>query len=356
MKNIILFAATTALALPAIASSASKSTVTVYGIADAGYVRISNVKGNSRQGIDSGWLQPSRFGLRGSEDLGSGLHAIFTLESGFNIDNGANTSSTAFFNRQAFVGLSSKNLGSLTLGRQYTLIFDNLVPISGSPAFGFSGGAVDGLALPGSSAGRFDNTLGGTRIDNSLKYTSANFSGLQFNAMKGFGEVAGSSSSKQLWAVGAKYKQGPFYAGLSYQIEKCPEQGGCPEFKDDKNLFALGGSYDFKFGKIAAIFTRENNAKNIKNTDGDTAQVIAQIPVGNWLLTSGYQVINDKSILNQDVKQYNFSVLNYLSKSTSIYGVFSSQKVSNGGKASMAMTNSDNHKQNVFAMGIRHTF
>lgn len=356
MKNIFVFAASAALALPVIASDASKSSVTIYGIADAGYVRLSNVNGSSRQGIDSGWLQPSRFGFRGSEDLGGGLRAIFTLESGFNIDTGANTSSTAFFNRQAFVGLSSNSLGTLTLGRQYTLIFDNLLPISGSPAFGFSGGAVDGLALPGSSAGRFDNTLGGTRIDNSVKYTSAVVSGIQFNAMTGFGEVAGSSSAKQLWAIGAKYKQGPVYAGLSYQIKKCSDQGGCAAAKEDDKLFAIGGSYDFGVAKLSAIFTRENNAKNVKNTDGDTAQFIVQVPVGVWLLGAGYQQLNDRSTLNQDVKQYNLSVLHYLSKRTTIYGAFSLQKVSNGGKASMAMTNSANDKQNVFALGVRHTF
>ncbi|MFG5776222.1 porin [Comamonas sp. J-3] len=356
MKNIFIFATMVTLALPVIASDASKTSVTLYGIADAGYVRVSNVKGDSRQGIDSGWLQPSRFGFRGSEDLGGGLRAIFTLESGVNIDTGANTSSTSFFNRQAFVGLTSNSLGTLTLGRQYTLIFDNLFQISGSPAFGFSGGAVDGLALPGSSAGRFDNTLGGTRIDNSIKYTSATASGIQLNAMTGFGEIAGSSSAKQLWAIGAKYKQGPVYAGLSYQIQKCAEQGGCTTAKDNDKLFAIGGGYDFGPAKLFAIFTRENNAKNIKNTDGDTAQVIVQIPVGNWLFGAGYQQLNDKTTLNQDVKQYNLSVLNYLSKRTTAYAALSLQNVSNGGKASMAMTNSDNNKQNAFALGVRHTF
>lgn len=356
MRNIFLFAAVAAFALPVMASDASKSSVTLYGIADAGYVRVSNVNGSSRQGIDSGWLQPSRLGFRGGEDLGGGLRAIFTLESGFNIDTGANTSSTTFFNRQAFVGLSSKSIGTLTLGRQYTLIFDNLLPVSGSPAFGFSGGALDGLALPGSSAGRFDNTLGGTRIDNSVKYTSAAFSGIQLNVMTGLGEVAASSSAKQLWAIGAKYRQGPVYAGLSYQIKKCPAQGGCTAVQDSDRIFAMGGSYDFGGAKVSAVFTRENNAKNVKNTNGDTAQLIVQVPVGKSILAAGYQQLNDRSILSQDVKQYNISALHYLGKRTTLYGAVSSQKAINGGKASMAMTSSSNGKQNALALGIRQTF
>ena len=103
--------------------------------------------------MDSGYLQSSRFGFRGSEDLGGGLRAIFTLESGYNIDNGAN-SSAIFFNRQSFVGLSSSNLGTLTLGRQYTPIYDNLILLSGAPAFGVSGGAVrrDRRPAPGLAA------------------------------------------------------------------------------------------------------------------------------------------------------------------------------------------------------------
>lgn len=64
VKNIFIFAATAAFTLPVIASGASKSSVTLYGIADAGFVRVSNVKGSTRQSIDSGYLQPSRFGLR----------------------------------------------------------------------------------------------------------------------------------------------------------------------------------------------------------------------------------------------------------------------------------------------------
>jgi len=111
-KHLIALAATAAVALPALAQSPSGSSVTLYGIADASLVRTNNVGGSGRTGLDSGYLQSSRFGFRGSEDLGGGLRAIFTLESGYNIDNGAN-SSAIFFNRQSFVGLSSSNLGTL---------------------------------------------------------------------------------------------------------------------------------------------------------------------------------------------------------------------------------------------------
>ena len=354
-KHLIALAATAAVALPALAQSPSGSSVTLYGIADASLVRTNNVGGSGRTGLDSGYLQSSRFGFRGSEDLGGGLRAIFTLESGYNIDNGAN-SSAIFFNRQSFVGLSSSNLGTLTLGRQYTPIYDHLILLSGAPAFGVSGGAVDGIPSAGSSASRFDNTLGGTRIDNSLKYTSATMSGFKVNAMVGLGEVAGSNSAGQYLSLGAGYNAGPISAGLGYQIRKCVAASGCTATQDDDKLFAIGGGYNFGPAKLAAVYTTEKNAKNVKGNDANVVHVMVQVPMGPWFLSAGYQQLNDKTLLNQDVKQYNLSALYSLSKRTTLYGAFSQQKVDNGGKAGMALTTSSNSKQSIYAAGIRHTF
>ncbi len=354
-KHLFALAATAAVALPALAQSPSASSVTLYGIADAGLVRTSNVGGGGRTGMDSGYLQSSRFGFRGSEDLGGGLRAIFTLESGYSIDTGAN-SSAIFFNRQSFMGLSSSKLGTLTLGRQYTPIYDNLILLSGAPAFGVSGGAVDGIPSAGSSASRFDNTLGGTRIDNSAKYTSPTLSGFKFNAMAGLGEVAGSASAGQLLSVGAGYNAGPISSGLGYQIRKCPSAGGCTVAQDDDKLIAIGAGYNFGPAKLAAIYTTEKNAKNVKGNDANVVHVMVQVPTGPWFLSAGYQQLNDKTRLNQDVKQYNLSALYSLSKRTTLYGAYSHQQVDNGGKAGMALTTSSNSKQSIYAVGIRHTF
>ena len=354
-KHLFALAATAALTLPAMAQSPSGSSVTLYGIADVSLVRTNNVNGGGRTAIDSGYLQSSRFGFRGSEDLGGGLRAIFTLESGYNIDTGAN-SSTVFFNRQSFMGLSSSSLGTLTLGRQYTPIYDHLILLSGAPAFGVSGGAVDGIPSAGSSASRFDNTLGGTRIDNSLKYTSPTLSGFKFNAMAGLGEVAGSNSAGQMLSVGAGYNQGPISSGLGYQVRKCAAASGCTATQNDDKLFAIGAGYNFGPAKLAAVYTSEKNAKNVKGNDANVAHVMVQVPMGPWFLSAGYQQLNDKTSLNQDVKQYNFSALYSLSKRTTVYGAFSQQKVDNGGKAGMALTTSSNSKQNIYAVGLRHTF
>ena len=84
-KHLFAVAAAAALAAPAMAQTSS---VTLYGIADAALVSTSNSAGSRRTAIDSGVLQSSRFGFRGTEDLGGGLSALFVLESGFNLDTG----------------------------------------------------------------------------------------------------------------------------------------------------------------------------------------------------------------------------------------------------------------------------
>lgn len=355
LSKLLAMAAAT-VALPALAQQApATSSLTLYGIADAGLVRNSNVSGNGRTAMSSGYLQSSRFGFRGTEDLGGGLRALFTLESGINLDTGANSSSIQF-NRQAFMGLSSSSLGTLTLGRQYTPIYDNLILLAGAPAFGVSGGAVDGIPSAGSSATRFDNTLGGTRIDSAMKYTSPTMAGFKINAMTNRGEGAGSTSAGRMVSIGAAYNRGPIQSGMGYQVRKCTAAAGCNPNQDDDKLFAIGGGYDFGPAKLAAIYTTEKNGRNVKGNDADVLHVMVQAPMGAWLLAAGYQQLNDKTSLNHDVQQFNLSAIFYLSKRTSLYGAFSRQKVDNGGRAGMALTTSSDSKQSVYAVGLRHTF
>lgn len=355
LSKLLAIAAAT-VALPALAQQApATSSVTLYGIADAGLFRISNVSGTGRTAMSSGYLQSSRFGFRGSEDLGGGLRALFTLESGINLDTGANSSAIQF-NRQAFMGLSSSALGTLTLGRQYTPIYDNLILQAGAPAFGVSGGAVDGIPSAGSSAARFDNTLGGTRIDSSMKYTSSTVGGLKINAMASLGTVGSTTTTGRTLSIGAAYNSGPLQSGLGYQVRKCAAATGCNSTLDDDQLFAIGGGYDFGPAKVSAIYTTEKNARNVKGNDADVLHVMVQVPMGAWLLAAGYQQLNDKTRLNHDVQQYNLSAIYYLSKRTSLYGAFSRQTVDNGGRAGMALTTSSNNKQSVYAVGLRHSF
>ncbi|WP_194722578.1 porin, partial [Noviherbaspirillum malthae] len=101
-------------------ASFAQTNVTVYGVADAGLARIDNGRVNTTA-LQSGQQSGSRIGFRGTEDLGGGLSAIFTLENGFNIDDGTLGQGGRLFGRQAFVGLQG-GFGAVKLGRQYNPI------------------------------------------------------------------------------------------------------------------------------------------------------------------------------------------------------------------------------------------
>ncbi|CAM4331723.1 Porin domain-containing protein [Comamonas aquatilis] len=357
MKNITISLASGAVVATAcMGASAQTSSVQIYGVADMGFAHISNKGGSSLNAVTSGRLQSSRIGFKGNEDLGGGLSAVFTLESGIEMDTGTSTSSTIFFNRQAWVGLKSTQLGTLTLGRQYSPIYDHLVLSSGAPTFGLVGGAVDGIAIPGSSVGRFDNTIGGSRTDNSIKYTSPNLGGFTATAMVGLGEVAGDNAAGRTLSAGVGYAQGPVNAAVTYLERECKTSGGCTGAEAKDKILAVVGGYNFGFMHLGAIYTQQRNAKNVKDVDGDVMSVRAVFPVNAWRLSAGYQVLNDKSARNQDVRQFNLGATYDLSKRSTLYAFYTNQKVSNGGIASMGLLNSSNSRQNQWSVGMRHTF
>src|ERR1700737_4890274 len=114
-KTLLALAVTT----PTAGAAHAQSSVTLYGLIDAGISWVSNSKGSKLFQESNNAMNSDRWGLRGAEDLGGGLKAIFVLENGFSINNGALGQGGLEFGRQAYVGLSSDQYGTVTLGRQY---------------------------------------------------------------------------------------------------------------------------------------------------------------------------------------------------------------------------------------------
>lgn len=110
----------------------AQSSVTLYGVVDDSLAYVNNQQGHSNVYMRDGNLYASKFGLRGDEDLGGGTHAIFDLQSGFNLNNGAQSAAGLIFNRQAFVGLRNDHYGTMTAGRQYTPYFLFVGPYASS--------------------------------------------------------------------------------------------------------------------------------------------------------------------------------------------------------------------------------
>ncbi|MFM0143776.1 porin [Paraburkholderia sp. RL18-085-BIA-A] len=210
MKRIS--AALAALAgLAAATAAQAQSSVTLYGLIDAGVMYTNNVKKGGSQGAlvqaTSGNINGSRFGLRGGEDLGGGLQAIFVLENGYNVQNGKLGQDNRVFGRQAFAGLSSKQFGTLTLGRQYDSLVDFVAPLSGTA--GTFGDA--GFAHPFDN----DNLNHSVRMSNAVKYTSANYAGLKFGGLYAFSNNTDFALNRA-YSVGVSYGNGPFKAAAGY--------------------------------------------------------------------------------------------------------------------------------------------
>jgi predicted porin len=209
-----------ALALTAfVAASAAhaQSSVTLYGTIDTSLTFVHNATSNGQNlwslgNTSGGDLSGSRWGLKGQEDLGGGLKAIFQLENGFNPTTGALGQGGREFGRQAFVGLASDQYGTFTLGRQYDPLVDLVQGITADNYFGSVFATV----------GDVDNYDNSSRTSNAIKYVSPVFSGLQVEGMYAFGGVAGSTGSGQTWSAAAAYNNGPFSVAAGYFVADNP--------------------------------------------------------------------------------------------------------------------------------------
>ncbi|MFC7518858.1 porin [Herbaspirillum sp. GCM10030257] len=200
--------------------SHAQTAVQVYGIVDAGVAHTTKqaapVAGAptataSRTGIDSGLLQASRFGVRGTEDVGGGLKAQFALEGGIAIDNGTSTQGGALFGRRSIVGLVGDGFGNLQIGRRKDFTDEVAEPYSSITPFG--------TFITRVHANNLDR-IGGNRANNMIYYSTPTFGGFRANISYGFGETAGSTSIGESLGFGANYGNGPFGIGFGYWQSK----------------------------------------------------------------------------------------------------------------------------------------
>jgi predicted porin len=194
-----------ALGIVAVSPARADSAVTLYGIIDTGLAYIHNSAGHSSQWkMSPSNLSGSEWGLKGTEDLGGGLSAIFQIENGFDSSNGTLASAGRLFNRQAFVGVASP-YGTLTLGRQYDPVTDTVQPLTADIFSGW-------FATPGD----VDNYDDSARFNNAVKWVSPSWSGVTAEAMYAFGGVAGSTGSGQTWSGAVSYQSGSLNVAGGY--------------------------------------------------------------------------------------------------------------------------------------------
>ncbi|CAN5510625.1 porin [soil metagenome] len=341
------FIALAVLAASGVASA--QSSVTLYGIAD---VWVGGIKtpvyaggnGLRQTMVGSGGVDESRFGLKGSEDLGGGLKANFVLEQGFSLDTGAagttssfftGTTSNASFSRQAYVGFSG-GFGEAKIGKIATAYDD----ISGAtrPAFN--------SALSPDSNVWLSHSLYEWNPSNTVYYVTPSMSGFSAAASYSFGEnKTTATDAGKVISANVTYTAGPVYAGLAYQVQESTHNDLAPKFT------RLNGSYDFGVVKLLAGYG------HIKNPTGVTGKVDeyeigADFPVSSALtLSGGYAHSKTSEIAGStDTKRdgYSLAATYSLSKRTFLYGGVQASKQKQNGVA--------DDKGDLYAVGIHHVF
>jgi predicted porin len=344
------------------AASAESTSVTVYGVVDAGVVAERGGSTGSVTKLSSGVASGSRLGFKGTEDLGGGLSASFVLENGFQADTGAlgqSATAATLFGRQAFVGLGSSNFGTVTLGRQYT---PHYLAVNFADPFGtgLAGDAVNILPNTGDAASRMNNTI---------KYATPNLSGFSGELAYGFGEVAGDSSAKRQIGASVGYTGGPLGVRLAYHNLNNATAANQPG-NNAKNTI-LAATYNFEVAKLHLAYgvdkgTGSSPYRNTTvnpygrimtpSTDSNDVLVGVSVPFGPHTLLASFIRKNDKTARNQDADQWAVGYRYALSKRTDLYTAYARIKNKNGASYTVGNAIEAGSGDKALNLGIRHTF
>ena len=349
------------IALAVIAASGAamaQSSVTLYGIVDLNLasekttvtpaVASTPATNGKRQAlVKSGNVNTSRWGLRGTEDLGGGLTANFKMEQGFDADTGAskavpgfadtNPDTPAAFARQAWVGLAG-GFGETRLGLT-TTPFDD---VSGA-----SNAVWDSSLSPMNSVFKTAGSGSYTsRPGNTIFYATPNFSGFTAAVSYSLGENKNATVGAGSVASGyVAYANGPVAAHLGYQTEKAI--GGLVA----KKFLRLGATYDLGVAKLLGTYGKAENMGNVNDADATDYQLGVDVPVGAALTLSGSyaQSKNNATAGSEKRKGWGLGAKYALSKRSTIYAGFEADNA----KTSAGVTTK---KHDIALVGINHKF
>lgn len=385
-----------ALAVLAASGAASaQSSVQLYGVADVwlGSAKTSNdvrVNGNGQKfsassserqtKLDSGGVSTSRWGLKGSEDLGAGLRANFQLEQGLALDTG---SAGDGFNRVATVGFSS-GLGAVTLGKQYT-VYDDIRGVAEN-TFDANISASKGVWTDYN-----DNTA------NTIKYVSPSFGGFSGGLSYAFGEDKNTDADKKnsassVLGLSLQYANGPLLVGYGYQKEK---EGTKLKAFDQYNALAIStidafgsklglsadeiaaakndtvvpnvgpsatynlltASYNLGVAKLVGSYNRAKLAYDGSSVSAKEYQFGVEVPVAaNLAIGAGY-AHSKFDEAGEQLKNTGFSIaaVYSLSKRTAVYAA-AKQAKQEYTYSETGYSESASSKTNIYAVGVKHTF
>lgn len=369
--------------------AAMAADVNVYGVVDLGLMYNhkktditdqATVKNDSLV-MKSGQNAGSRFGLRGSEDLGNGMTVSFKLENGFDADSGKLGQDGRLFGREASLTLSGA-FGQVSFGRM-----GGVASAAGTYDYVYAiGDAFDG----------FDNDIGGLvqsgRYDNMITYQTPEFAGMKVLAQYSFknntvadadGKGAegdeGKSNTNRYASLAAVGQYGNLNLVAAYELQNfrhvsmtdsvVADRG---QHNDDQHTFYVGGNYDFGVTKVFALGQAFQNARELNNlgalgeedgVDGYGLQLGAQTPLAGGLLTTAFYYAHGETdnATTENKSDYYGLAARYeysLSKRTTVYGGagYAQEKVKNNPRAAETANTKEDYDRVQAYVGLKHTF
>lgn len=348
----------------------AQDSITIYGLANAGLTAargVSDKNGNkhSRIGVDSGLLGNSRIGVKGEEDLGQGTEALFVLEGGINLDDGTSAQGGRLWGRKLIVGLKNNDLGTVTLGRQSSIL-DSI--IGGYDAYG------NLRATAASDLIKYDN-----HIDNSIMYVTPDYHGFYAKAHYGFGEHAGSASEGRFYNVSVNYTDDALSVSLSGAhsdygdstdadtsvdtddaVSFYKKSGLTPTKRD---IYFLGQSYDFGVLKQFALLSygkiNFDTSTSAYEDLTDKALVLGvSVPFGasTFLASAGYSHVAPKGGETGNAQQYTVGYTYDWSKRTKLFATYAYMRNSDSLKQQKLAYTTALSATQLFTLGISHRF
>ncbi|OGS90425.1 MAG: hypothetical protein A2X75_03485 [Gallionellales bacterium GWE2_58_10] len=371
-KLITLAVASTLTAAVAVSAPAfaDTSNVTVYGFANLSY----DLTNNGVVGVNKVSSSQSRLGLKGSEDLGDGLSAVWQIEQGINMDN-AGAAGNGLGTRNTFLGLSSGSAGTFILGRH-----DTPYKIATRGLDLFADTIADNRGLMGTTAGGATNAYAGahdTRLGDVVAYISPAMNGFTGAIAYVAGAEATATAAQvkgDAWSMAGLYGDGPVNVSLAYQVVNIGTVGTMSPTtfpvalaaNDKLKAWKLGGGYTMDAFTVNAAYEKTSNT------------IAALAPNGgdqtNWYLGGKYSFGNDavkvaytragdmQATPNSGAKQWALGYDHNMSKRTTLYALYTRLDNSTGSSYGLTSVSTGatvgvaNQDPSAWSFGMKHTF
>jgi general bacterial porin, GBP family len=353
-------------------AASAQSSVTLYGVVDV-FGIWNNNGGTSAISMRSGGNVGSLFGLKGSEDLGGGTAANFTVENGFNVNNGTflADSSTMFY-RQSWVGLTNDKYGSLRFGRQYTPSFFIAYPVDPFRLDEALSLAASGVLVQDRNTTAVQYLNG--RQSNAIQYLSPNVGGFKLSALYGFSQSFSQPvpvTNGNVMDIAAQYTGFGLYAGFGYQNQR-PGRASLPQLAVPLNLLAsqrFTGALSYRIGIVNLqalyIYTKpETAAPGSVAARTASYQPYSVAQIGATIQATPFDTV-EVAMMERNVRGvhdnspgFEVGIDHALSKRTSVYA--RAGYIKNNGVATSSWTGitptGPGASQTMAALGMMHRF